>query len=215
MPSGRVMLISGVVLAFLVSGAIVAYFMTRTPERDPYATLANIPLASPSHGPQAPTPPAPLHTTPDESAAHIASATAVPPGVPNPTPLISAQAAPQTPTNIPPAVQFKAGPEDNDAIIAARFAEPDFAYARLPSDAPTAEFPLLLVSQRDRDLNKIQDLTMDGSLSPSELDMIDHARAGFFGTPTSSRPAAAPGRPGGPGGPTPPIPTPVESPSGL
>ena len=301
-------------MALLISGAIVAYFQTRAPEADPYASIVQIPpvtpLAHPSvHQPALPlpsvaqttpagkpafgektTPPEleanqpPTATTPDlklQSGAKAGSQSSKPgskassgtsplgppfragqPGQPpswfapaglepsfassltgyhppswfapaglQPS-FVSDLAGNQPPSWFaPPTPQSSfasavggtegvAGLVDagNDSLIVSRFDEPEFVYSRLPSDAPDANFPLLLESERGADINIVQGTELSGhppaagpeinnQLTPTEQDMINHARSGFFTTPPQPKPPLPPAPPV--------IPSPPESPSGL
>lgn len=253
-PSERSILIIGAALAFLVSGSIVAYFQTRPPEEDPYATLTQFPRIFPPPHPRgvppdtsAPNANGPHGTTPGEASAEAPVTASQTPGnpdfdsrfsqkttpqpakqTPNQSSAAGKVASTQSGTAVKPPSWFsppgsgtgpsdQLGAEGNDNLIASRFDEPEFVYSKLPSDAPDAEFPLLLASEHDTDLTPIQnadlnghtapaDSDMNSTLSPNEQDMITHARAGFLAVPPSK-----------PTPPTPPviIPTPPESPSGL
>lgn len=89
----------------------------------------------------------------------------------------------------------------------ARLASDDFPYQNLPFDAPVAEFPLVLVWQKQLELDQIRE--MSGSSADPMLDM----RNNIYRVP-GNPPGPPPGPPPHPPGPKPPKP-PVESNAGL
>lgn len=93
---------------------------------------------------------------------------------------------------------------------AARVAPDMFPFQSIPFDAPLAEFPLVLVGQKNLELYKVPRTPGDGG-------MPEGPGSSIYGRPSGRPvPPTPPGPPGPPGPPTPPIPpTPPVSRSGL
>ncbi len=186
MSSGRIIVIIAAVLALIACGAIIGHFIARAPTGDPYrriADLQSIPRLAPMPLPVAPDMPSPAVT-------------------PTPTP----EPAPPVPTVVPPPPPPPPKTEPAPKVIVVpprRLLQELFVYMPLPFDAPLAEFPLVLVWQKNRDVYRIRDFDMDKRLSPTEWDMLSRTRTTLFGDNPPTNPP-----------PRPPV-SPEESPSGL
>jgi hypothetical protein len=131
-----------------------------------------------------------------------------PPSQPSP----ARQVAPRQPTTTKaPNAEFPTKEIDKlTAALEFRLRSEEFAFDALPYDAPTAEFPLVLVEQYIREPYRTRDMELDSRLSASEADILSRMNADIHGTP---RPPPTTPTPPGPSGP--PEPPPEESKSGL
>lgn len=184
--SGKTILIIATALAIVACLIIVGHFATRPTESDPFAQLTdlNVPALTP------PSPPSPVEPKPEATPAQV------PPPPPEP------KAETPAPTLAPPTLKASTqteGPKQAQTapIIAPmpprRLAPGVFVYEPIPHDAPVAEFPLVLVWQKDREWYRIRDFDLNGELSPSEWDTLGRLKAGFFGAGrTTNRPSVVP-----------------------
>ena len=145
-------------------------------------------------------------------------------GVQSPS-LVTATALASLPFVALPSAEFSSlSAERSFNLLPGELLLPDlFASARLPSDAPLAEFPLMVAELRQSDWYTTHEMDMDMSpnLTPSEASIIDRMRSDITGAPASSggTPSSTPSGPSGPSGPstpetppTPPTPPPPNPP---
>lgn len=105
---------------------------------------------------------------------------------------------------LPPMIEIV----DKRVTPPARVASDDFPFQELPYDAPVAEFPIVLVWQKQLELEPI--LEMDRSATPSEKDALLNMRQNIYRVPGPPPPGPPP-----PGPKPKPGEPPVESNAGL
>jgi hypothetical protein len=125
------------------------------------------------------------------------------------TPALTAPPAPETTAQTPPPDSTTEAPETH-SLQDAQFSTRDFPFQQLPSDAPIADFPLVLVSQDE--LKLAPEVIMNPTLAPQESEPLSEMRQNVYRVP---KPPGPP--PPGPKPPKPPKPPgpPVESNAGL
>lgn len=189
-------MIGAVVAAVVAVLAIVWHFATAPEVQDPFRQLAQLNVA-PAEPRGTPPPPPPTAPPPGESERQPQGE---PPAAAPSAVMPPSGMQPQPPTQ-PEGIKQDLARTVVEPLIPRRLEPEYFVFMPLPFDAPLAEFPLVLVWQKNREWYRIRDFDLDGRLSPTELDMLGRTRDGFFG---DLRP---------PGGGE--LPSPEESPSGL
>jgi hypothetical protein len=186
MSSGKTLVIVAVIVAVVACGGIIAHFMTRPQPADPFAALTQfqeVPSqTSPSAPATEPAVPAQVTVPPAPEAPPAPKAGVVPPPPPPPAPVVE---SPKRPAPLPVRV-----------VMPPRRLQPEgFVFTPIPHDAPIAEFPLLLVWQRDSDMYLMREFNR---FTPPQSALVGRFGSGFFKT-----------------NPPPTIPPTEESPSGL
>lgn len=98
--------------------------------------------------------------------------------------------------------------EDKYTLPPARLAPDMFTFSSLPNNAPVAEFPLVLVGQKNLEWYR----TRSGNEGGGAAGLEGAPQASIYGHPPKTPPSTPPGPPGPPG---PPEPPPEVSTSGL
>ena len=183
--SNRLLTWAAIVAAVLACCGIIAYFAIANRNSAPVIPTFVRPVVQPV--------PVAVYTPPAPSAPQ--------PETPTP-PVVTPPPAPPP----PPAPVVKTEKKEPDVIAALipppRVTPEMFVFTPLPFDAVLAEFPLVLVGQKQREWYVTRDMELDRELSSADMDILARMRSDLFGI-SSNRP------------PPPPPPPNPESPSGL